>query len=339
MLKPPASSIPSMDVALLIEGSLKSLYQSGRSTSGRSRVEQKCSRSSGTLRFAVRPWCVTDRQNGNFQRYTIDLARSVSRRGLSSLLRCRVMLDKSWKILILEPLKDNWFLLLALYRISSFNGKSVRQHIASLGGSVSFPLGRSALCIRSKAIGVSGGLSRRSLKILVTACERWLGSMDSGIPLTLRLRRLPLLSRSSMCRLISLRCMACDSVSCCTWQRDASWRACVVSTSSTLRAIAWMSALKSEIAAERVFFMSNATLRRSSRLSAGDVRFSELSLPRRGLLLCERDSRGKASCDGCVPPLGLVRNISGIWRLSCVSGSGAGLGLVAGTLLDVLSIL
>lgn len=101
-----ASSTPSMDVALLSEDSLNSLYQSGKSARGISRVEQKWSKSSGTLRFAVRPWCDTDRQKGNFQWYRMDLSHRVSSRGLSSLLRCKVMFERSWKILMLAPLKD-----------------------------------------------------------------------------------------------------------------------------------------------------------------------------------------------------------------------------------------
>lgn len=91
MLKLPASLMPSIEVALLSGGSLKSLYQSGRSTHGISRVEQKWSRSSVTLRFAVWPWCDTDRQKRNFQRYSMDLAHRVSSRG-----RCKVILDRSW---------------------------------------------------------------------------------------------------------------------------------------------------------------------------------------------------------------------------------------------------
>lgn len=46
-------------------GRLKSLYQSGRGIIGMSREFQKCSKSSGTLRFAVWPWLDADKQKGN----------------------------------------------------------------------------------------------------------------------------------------------------------------------------------------------------------------------------------------------------------------------------------
>lgn len=53
------------------------------------------------------------------------------------------------------------------------------QHTASLGGSVSLPLERRARCNLSKIIGLSGDLSSKSLKMVVTAAGSWLGSMDS----------------------------------------------------------------------------------------------------------------------------------------------------------------
>lgn len=103
ILKLPASVMPSMEVALCSGGRQKSLYQSGRSTSGMLRVVQKCSRSSGTLRFTVCPLVDADKQKGNFQSYTMVLALNKSSKGLSSLLLCNAMLDRSRNILISVP--------------------------------------------------------------------------------------------------------------------------------------------------------------------------------------------------------------------------------------------
>lgn len=89
----------------------------------------------------------------------------------------------------------------------------------------------------------------------ITECESWLKSIDLWRPPTLRLRRLPRLSKSSMWQLISRRCMACDSVTCCTWHSEASWQACVTSSSSTLSEMAYMSERRSDIAADRVLFI------------------------------------------------------------------------------------
>lgn len=135
----------------------------------------------------------------------MDLAPRISSKGRNSHLRCKVMFDRSWYIFITAPWKDSWLRFLALRRISSFTGKSMRQHTVSLGGSVSLPLGHIALWICSKVISVSGDLSSRSLKIVVTIWESWLGSIDSGTPLTRRLHHLPWMSRSSLWLLISLR--------------------------------------------------------------------------------------------------------------------------------------
>lgn len=51
-----------------------------------------------------------------------------------------------------------------------------------------------------------------------------------------------------------------------------SWRAVAASTASTLEV---MSDLRSDMATDRVFFMSAATARRSLRLSAGGDRVPE----------------------------------------------------------------
>lgn len=60
-------TVSSMEVACLVGGRQKSLYQSGKSINRMSRMLQKLLRSSGILRYAVRPWLVADRQKGNFQ--------------------------------------------------------------------------------------------------------------------------------------------------------------------------------------------------------------------------------------------------------------------------------
>lgn len=215
----------------------------------------------------------------------------------------------------------------------------------SLGGSVSLPIGRTALCIRSKAIGASTGLSRMLLNTVMTVCEIVEGLIDSGIPRIRRLRRLPLLSRSFSCQLISLRWAAWDSVICCTWHIDDSWHAWAVSTSSTLIVIVWMSDLMSVMADISVLLMSAATLRRSSWFTAGDCLCSvcasaELMAPERwGLTLGERDSREEAVCDGCVLPEGRKRKISGICQLSCISCPCGDRDLVAEVLREVLTII
>lgn len=109
---------------------------------------------------------------------------------------------------------------------------------------------------------------------------------------------------------------------------------CMVSISSTHKTIACMSSLRSEITAERVFFMSEVTLRRSSRHSAGGGLAAMSSLARCGLLLGDQDSRECAACEAWVLSLGRVRKMSGIWRLSCVFCSRGEQGLVADMLRD-----
>lgn len=113
-----------------------------------------------------------------------------------------------------------------------------------------------------------------------------------------------------------------NSVTCYTWHSEMSWRACLSITSFTLNTIAWISDRRSEMAAEKVFFISAATVQRSFRLRAeADQAPKERRLCVRnycGLLLGERDWRVEP-CDAGMVSLGRVRNISGVWRLSCMS--------------------
>lgn len=74
---------------------------------------------------------------------------------------------------------------LAFLSMASFSGKLTRQHIMSLGGSVSQPLGLSVLCILSISMGASAGLSNSSLNMLTTVYFISCCSTDSGILLIL----------------------------------------------------------------------------------------------------------------------------------------------------------
>lgn len=139
----------------------------------------------------------------------------------------------------------------------------------SLGGSDSLPLGRRALWILSISILVWCGLLSRLLNRSVTVGVKCSESIDSGMPLILRLWRRPRLSRSSTWRCISRICRVCVSIFLVALRSTVSCCAVVFSTSWTLSVSAWMSSLNSAIAADRVSLMSAAMVLKSCILRYG----------------------------------------------------------------------
>lgn len=176
------------------------------------------------------------------------------------------VLERCWYNLISLPLKITLFFSLAFFSMASFRGKLNKQHMISLGGSLSCPLGLRALWILSYSMGESSGLSSKSLKMAEAVCSRGFWSVGSGTPLIRLLWWRPWLSRSSMCLWSSIVCDRCMSEFFCTCLMVSAWRAEACSTDPTLLAIDCMSALRSVIAAASEDWMSVATICRSERL-------------------------------------------------------------------------
>lgn len=97
--------------------------------------------------------------------------------------------------------------LRALNMMSSLRPKFCRQQIMSRASG-------SQGSVRSHEldISVSSCLSKRLLKTLCRSEVIWSAMTDSGMPRTLMLLRLPLLSRSSRCLFISIKYKACEEV-------------------------------------------------------------------------------------------------------------------------------
>lgn len=121
-----------------------------------------------------------------------------------ALLFFKVIWDRSWNIIIMLPLKVRASFCLTLAPTSSFRAKFWKQHRMSWGGAVSGPLALRALWACTNSIVASTWCSRMLLNIFCRACGICSGVIDSGTALILRFLRLPLLSRSSKCLLISV---------------------------------------------------------------------------------------------------------------------------------------
>lgn len=102
----------------------------------------------------------------------------------------------------------------------------------------------------------------------------------------------------------------------CTCLIAAVWICVVCSTSERRVATAWMSVLRSRIAADRMVVVSEATLCRSDRLTEGFGCMPGASLPSD----CEFDAllgeQSPEACDASWFSERMVWNISGMFRLS-----------------------
>lgn len=98
------------------------------------------------------------------------------------------------------------------------------------------------------------------------------------------------------------------------------------------------------MAAVSVFLISESTLRRSSRVTAGEDLFpvstlTTLRVPEHfGLLLREWESREEATCKACILPFGRDLKISGICLLNFVSRPRGDWDCVDEALQDVLTM-